>query len=72
MSTAALDMELEKIFDIAAAWKAIVLIDEADIFLEQRSLHDLGSMCTPLLAQIGKMVPTQLKSQLLVSRSFRT
>jgi len=40
-NAAALDMELEKIFDIATAWKAIVLIDEADVFLERRSLHDL-------------------------------
>jgi hypothetical protein len=37
----ALDSALERIFDIATAWKAIVLIDEADVFLEQRSLHDL-------------------------------
>ena len=40
-SAAALDTELEKIFDIAAAWKAIVLIDKADVFLERRSLLDL-------------------------------
>jgi len=31
---------LERVFDAATAWKAIVLIDEADV-LEQRSLHDL-------------------------------
>ncbi|KDR70007.1 hypothetical protein GALMADRAFT_145052 [Galerina marginata CBS 339.88] len=37
----ALDAALERIFDVATAWKAIVLIDEADVFLEQRSLHDL-------------------------------
>ncbi|GJE93103.1 ATPase family AAA domain-containing protein [Phanerochaete sordida] len=37
----ALDNELQSIFDIATSWKAIVLIDEADVFLEQRSLHDL-------------------------------
>ncbi|KAF9482979.1 P-loop containing nucleoside triphosphate hydrolase protein [Pholiota conissans] len=37
----ALDAALEKIFDVATAWKAIVLIDEADVFLERRSLHDL-------------------------------
>lgn len=37
----ALDTALEKIFDVATAWKAIVLIDEADVFLEQRSMHDL-------------------------------
>ena len=36
-----LDSKLEAIFDVATAWKAIVLIDEADVFLEQRSLHDL-------------------------------
>ncbi|KAF5368050.1 hypothetical protein D9758_004441 [Tetrapyrgos nigripes] len=38
---ARMDMVLEKIFDLATAWKAIVLIDEADVFMEQRSLHDL-------------------------------
>lgn len=40
-SASSLDMELEKIFDVATAWKAIVLIDEADVFLERRCLHDL-------------------------------
>ncbi|KAG6874901.1 hypothetical protein C0992_006053, partial [Termitomyces sp. T32_za158] len=36
-----MDVTLERIFDVATAWKAIVLIDEADIFLEQRSFHEL-------------------------------
>ncbi|KAJ7067648.1 P-loop containing nucleoside triphosphate hydrolase protein, partial [Mycena amicta] len=36
-----LDVSLERVFDVATAWKAIVLIDEADVFLERRSLHDL-------------------------------
>jgi SpoVK/Ycf46/Vps4 family AAA+-type ATPase len=27
--------------DMASTWKAVLLIDEADIFLERRSLHDL-------------------------------
>jgi hypothetical protein len=36
-----LDHELQRVFDLATAWKAIVLIDEADVFLEQRSLHDM-------------------------------
>ncbi|CDO77742.1 hypothetical protein BN946_scf184993.g5 [Trametes cinnabarina] len=35
------DAELSGVFDIASSWKAIVLIDEADVFLERRSLHDL-------------------------------
>jgi len=38
---AKLDAALSKVFELATAWKAIVLIDEADVFLEQRSLHDL-------------------------------
>ncbi|KAI0088346.1 P-loop containing nucleoside triphosphate hydrolase protein [Irpex rosettiformis] len=37
----ALDKALQQVFDIATSWKAIVLIDEADVFLEERSLHDL-------------------------------
>lgn len=40
-NASSLDAALERIFDVATAWKAIVLIDEADVFLEQRSLHDL-------------------------------
>ena len=36
-----LDHQLQKVFQLATAWKAIVLIDEADVFLEQRSMHDL-------------------------------
>ncbi|KAF8996417.1 hypothetical protein BDQ17DRAFT_1284512 [Cyathus striatus] len=40
-SAASLDMSLERVFTVATAWKAIILIDEADVFLEQRSLHEL-------------------------------
>ncbi|GJE84502.1 ATPase family AAA domain-containing protein [Phanerochaete sordida] len=40
-SAGTLDSALQGVFDIATSWKAIVLIDEADVFLEQRSLHDL-------------------------------
>lgn len=36
-----LDAELTKIMDMTSAWRAVLLIDEADIFLEQRSLNDL-------------------------------
>ncbi|RDX52360.1 P-loop containing nucleoside triphosphate hydrolase protein [Lentinus brumalis] len=40
-SASDLDAALNRVFDIATSWKAIVLIDEADVFLEQRSLHDM-------------------------------
>ena len=36
-----LDERLGKAFDLAACWNAVLLIDEADVFLEQRSLHDM-------------------------------
>ncbi|KIY63466.1 P-loop containing nucleoside triphosphate hydrolase protein [Cylindrobasidium torrendii FP15055 ss-10] len=38
---AALDASLERVFEVATTWQAVVLIDEADVFLEQRSMHDL-------------------------------
>ncbi|KDQ15090.1 hypothetical protein BOTBODRAFT_109169, partial [Botryobasidium botryosum FD-172 SS1] len=37
----ALDKELSMVFSLATRWKAIVLIDEADVFLEQRSTASL-------------------------------
>lgn len=36
-----LEMQLGRIMDITSTWGAVLLIDEADIFLERRSLHDL-------------------------------
>ncbi|ROV96054.1 hypothetical protein VPNG_09177 [Cytospora leucostoma] len=36
-----LDTQLTEIMDMASTWKAVLLIDEADVFLEQRALHDL-------------------------------
>ena len=36
-----LDERLTKILDMASTWKAVLLIDEADVFLERRSLHDM-------------------------------
>ena len=40
-SSSTLDERLSRILDMASTWKAVLLIDEADIFLERRSLHDL-------------------------------
>ncbi|KAG2156420.1 P-loop containing nucleoside triphosphate hydrolase protein [Suillus clintonianus] len=36
-----LESKLSEILSLATTWDAIVLIDEADVFLEQRSLRDL-------------------------------
>ena len=37
----ALNDNLTQIFDISTSWGAIVLIDEADVFLEERALHHI-------------------------------
>lgn len=40
-TASSVDKELIKVFKITAIWNAVVVIDEADVFLEERSLHDL-------------------------------
>ena len=37
-----LDVQLTRIFNLSATWEAVVLIDEADVFLEERSLHEIA------------------------------
>lgn len=36
-----LEAELQKILDICHAWGAILLLDEADVFLEKRTMNDV-------------------------------
>ncbi|THU81534.1 P-loop containing nucleoside triphosphate hydrolase protein [Dendrothele bispora CBS 962.96] len=36
-----LEKKMKQILNLATAWDAVVLIDEADVFLEQRSLNEL-------------------------------
>ena len=38
---ASVEKQLTWVCEVAVRWQAIVLIDEADVFLEARSLHDL-------------------------------
>ncbi|KAF3901797.1 hypothetical protein AA313_de0205629 [Arthrobotrys entomopaga] len=35
------ETNLEKILQMCTIWKAVLLLDEADVYLEQRSLHDI-------------------------------
>lgn len=37
----AMERDLNRIFDLAARWNAVVLIDEADVFMEARGLHEI-------------------------------
>ncbi|KAK4496512.1 hypothetical protein PRZ48_012492 [Zasmidium cellare] len=39
--SSSLDDRLTRILDMASTWRAVLLIDEADVFLERRSLHDM-------------------------------
>ena len=36
-----LEHELQKILDVAHSWGAVLLLDEADVFLEKREVHDI-------------------------------
>jgi SpoVK/Ycf46/Vps4 family AAA+-type ATPase len=36
-----LEAELNKLLDLSHSWGAVLLLDEADVFLEQRSTHDI-------------------------------
>lgn len=53
-SASALEAKLSRIFDLSARWGAVLLIDEADVFLEERSLHDLerNAMVAVFLRQL--------------------
>lgn len=42
MEGESLEKGLSRILDLAQHWGAILLLDEADVFLEKRSLHDYG------------------------------
>jgi hypothetical protein len=36
-----LELQLQQILDIAHSWGAVLLLDEADVFLERREVHDI-------------------------------
>ncbi|RGB42235.1 P-loop containing nucleoside triphosphate hydrolase protein, partial [Rhizophagus diaphanus] len=40
-SVVELERKLSEILEVASVWNAVILIDEADIFLERRSEHDI-------------------------------
>jgi len=41
-NTTELEKSLQEILEVASAWNAVVLLDEADIFLEKRSENDVA------------------------------
>ncbi|KAK7467706.1 hypothetical protein VKT23_004758 [Stygiomarasmius scandens] len=65
-----LESKLQSILKLATAWDAVLLIDEADVFLEQRSLHEVSSNSQMVLegAEPGMY---QLERNALVSVALR-
>jgi SpoVK/Ycf46/Vps4 family AAA+-type ATPase len=41
LSPRSIEKQLQEILDMCTRWNAILLLDEADVFLEERSLHEL-------------------------------
>jgi hypothetical protein len=41
MTAGQMENSLKNALKLASAWDAVLLIDEADVFLEQREVHDL-------------------------------
>lgn len=52
------EQELLKWLDIAEAWNAVLLVDEADIFLEQRKTRDLAR--NGLVSGMDEAVPLNI------------
>jgi hypothetical protein len=44
-SATSVESGLSDAIQLATTWNAVILIDEADVFLEQRSSHDLERNC---------------------------
>src|SRR6266487_4835165 len=41
VSSGDLEEQLSRVFQLASHWKAILLLDEADVFVEQRAMQDI-------------------------------
>ena len=42
INAATLGANLKSVFDLAAEWKAVILLDEADVFMAERHPHDIA------------------------------
>jgi hypothetical protein len=53
-----MERELDKIFELASAWDAVLLFDEADIFLEYRTIEVANIARNAVVA--GMLVPRKI------------
>ncbi len=42
LDPAVMESQLSRIFQVASHWKALILLDEADVYMEQRTKENLG------------------------------
>ncbi|PCH35814.1 nucleoside triphosphate hydrolase protein [Wolfiporia cocos MD-104 SS10] len=64
-----LDRNLTRVFKVAAAWGAVCLIDEADVFLEERSLQfiERNAMVAVFLRQLELAIHVYFRGILLLT-----
>ncbi|CAG8641128.1 14845_t:CDS:2, partial [Gigaspora margarita] len=60
-----LEMNLKHIFEMALAWNAVILLDEADIFLERRSAHDIEYNTLALSEKKNDPITTEMLENIL-------
>lgn len=54
----AIEERLPRIFKRASRWKVVLLLDEADVLLEQRSVSKCSRLCVPANPGILSSPPT--------------
>lgn len=64
---AAVESGFNKVLELVTKWRAVLLIDEADVFLERRSSHDLARN-----AMVSGMYSGPRKLQILVNSVFQS
>ncbi|KAM0236194.1 hypothetical protein ACHAPO_005419 [Fusarium lateritium] len=67
-----LEAELQKILDICHAWGAILLLDEADVFLEKRNMHDIHRNALTFDEAFQSRIHIALRYDNLDSKAKRT
>ncbi|KAJ7586778.1 P-loop containing nucleoside triphosphate hydrolase protein [Mycena floridula] len=67
-TASSLETSLKSVLKLATAWDAVLLIDEADVYLEQRSLHEVRADSTRVCSMV---ILFQISRNALVSVALR-
>ena len=72
IDASSLEKSLNEAFEMAAKWNAIILLDEADVFLETRRINELQRNSLVSGIFILKWIYLPNWTELIVLRSFPT